>query len=346
MPSLDLDSNTEYKRQRIEAAQQVELWIQADRAVLDIFRERIRFAVGPFQLSERRWKEVDRRVKRRRLRDEKAAWRNPRLRDKQAGPPGPEYVWRNWASYENYNRPTEEGFRQMQQDGFVGTWESVKQAWEAKAWGYWMRKPTEATALWEPIPWMQTERVGDSLRIVSYSDSGKALALHYAVLTAIHDTDLQGVTKVSGTVWPDLLRRAVHQRLLGFLGDKEDLVQTALKTVGQDIDKTLRARERPRIPASETAAQGAGASVTLEQFMRDYCETARYTDAVLESRKTCLFKASLRKAIELPKHVGRWKKGKPKYFRPTDLSNRWLSYRALFPNLPCLKSELRSGQTG
>lgn len=82
--------------------------------------------------------------------------------------------------------------------------------------------------------------------------------------------------------------------------------------------------------------------VTLEEFMREYCESTGLGDAVFESRKTCLFKANTREAIKLPKHVGKWTSGKPKHFRVCDLTKQWPSYCEQFPNLPRLKTASQS----
>ena len=140
MPPHDLDSNVEYKRQRVAAAQEVERLIHEDERILGIFRERIRFAGELYRANEKEMEDVGERQEQLRWLDWMDALRDARLRDMLAGPPSAEYEWRPHTSYEWNNRPTQEDFRQMQEEGFVGTWESVKHAWEEKRWGYWRRK--------------------------------------------------------------------------------------------------------------------------------------------------------------------------------------------------------------
>lgn len=76
-------------------------------------------------------------------------------------------------------------------------------------------------------------------------------------------------------------------------------------------------------------------AVTVTEFMEQYCE-GNLTKSVLHSRKESLFKANGRD-IQLPTHIGEWKRGKPKRFDPEKLKENWPQYREYNSNLPLLK---------
>jgi len=240
MPTHDYDPETEYRRQRIAAAQEVEVWIHGDPRVLDIFRERITFAAELWDQNERRCKEVGEQQNQVWGPDWEAALADPRRRDINAPRPGPEYKWTHHdKSYTN--PPTKEDFEDLCEKGFNGTWEEVKTAWQERRWGYWRRRAPIPT--WNPVPWLRMERIKDELHIVSWGDPSETLQAHYAILAAIHDTDLQGVTAISKDVWPDELRQEIHQWLWTDWGDKTDLIRTALRIVRQDLDAEIKGLE-------------------------------------------------------------------------------------------------------
>lgn len=76
--------------------------------------------------------------------------------------------------------------------------------------------------------------------------------------------------------------------------------------------------------------------VTLREFMRVYCESL--TGKFLDSRVEALQRLARRKGKEIKlKHTGRWKRGKPKYFLPSYLTENWPAYQKRLPTLPNLK---------
>jgi hypothetical protein len=233
MTENECDQDSEYRRQRIAAAREVELWIQ-DGRVLDVFRERIRFAKECWDEFDRECSTANEEEKRLVQEDWAAAKGDRRLRNKDAGPPGSEYEWHHFTSYHVQNRPTKEDFEDLCAGGLDGTWEEVKEAWRQKRWGYWGRKAPAVTKT--GLPWLLGEWHKGEYRIFPARTPREALQRYYAFLTAIHDGDLQGVALISQGIWPEIVLKDAYRNLCGYHGDKSDLIQTALKTVRQDVD--------------------------------------------------------------------------------------------------------------
>ena len=242
MYDIDIDPPSDYKRLRIEAGIEVELWIQKDYPVLNIFRRRIRFARDPwneFVAERQRVIKIQNRLWRA---DWKRASLDPERRNMHASPPGPNYEWKHHdPSYQL--RPTPNVFADLCSDGFKGTWEEVDQAWQQKRWGYWKRKSpiVKRTGL----PWLsdllvQKENTGTPAQI-----RREPVNLYYACLTAIHD-GMEGVTWISWDIWPDFLQRTAYRKFLGCNGDKSELIRTALAVVRQDLDAALHKRDVSR----------------------------------------------------------------------------------------------------
>jgi hypothetical protein len=80
-------------------------------------------------------------------------------------------------------------------------------------------------------------------------------------------------------------------------------------------------------------------SVTLNEFLQQYCLGGdRISKNSLLSRRRSIQNAAHAGTIQLPQHVGQWKTGKPKYYRPDDLAEQWNAYCKALPNLPPLKA--------
>jgi hypothetical protein len=98
----------------------------------------------------------------------------------------------------------------------------------------------------------------------------------------------------------------------------------------------------------EAAAPDADTPVTLIEFMKEHCQGGHeMSPNILDSRRNSIQNAALAGTVALPEHVGAWKTGKSKYYRPGELANLWDEYRAVLPNLPALKPKGPSsgGQT-
>lgn len=78
-------------------------------------------------------------------------------------------------------------------------------------------------------------------------------------------------------------------------------------------------------------------AVTLLQFMQRYCEEQKLP--LLKCRRKSLNDAHNREAIKLPELARRWKSGQSKYYKASDLIEKWPSYCDALPNLPFLKQE-------
>ena len=79
---------------------------------------------------------------------------------------------------------------------------------------------------------------------------------------------------------------------------------------------------------------------TLTEFIKRYCKSGdNLSDSRLDSIKNSLQNAARRKGsvIRLPKHIGEWKPGQKKYYRPSQLSSVWPCLVERLPNLPPLK---------
>lgn len=104
----------------------------------------------------------------------------------------------------------------------------------------------------------------------------------------------------------------------------------------KQVVKSKLHQEKEKI---KTATKLETIPVTLTEFIKDYCE-GDLSDSVLDSRKKSLLKANLNEQIDikLPNEIGKWKRGKPKFFDANQLKEMWPEYRQYNPNLPPLKS--------
>lgn len=75
--------------------------------------------------------------------------------------------------------------------------------------------------------------------------------------------------------------------------------------------------------------------LTLIKFMQKYCEKQKMQ--LLRYRRKSLNDANLRKSITLPEPIRNWKTGQAKYYKASDLKEKWPSYCEILPNLPPLK---------
>jgi hypothetical protein len=81
--------------------------------------------------------------------------------------------------------------------------------------------------------------------------------------------------------------------------------------------------------------------LTLAEFMASHCVSDnRLTEARLESLTKSLQSAARRKGsgVVLPEHVGTWRPGRKKYYRPSRLRAVWPSLVQHLPFLPPLKT--------
>ncbi len=241
--AFDAEPHSEYLQQRIDAAQQIESLLHEDHRVLEIFREKIRFAAKDYHRYLRKIQEEEKRNPDRE--DVEAAWRDRRLRDHNAGPPSEDYDWRNHDP--NYsNRLTEEDVRVLREEGSDVTWEEYEQAWEAKRWGYWKRRfnPTKFSLIpWLRFQWAQPDGTWDGRRFDSVA---QAIPAYYCILSAIHDKDAGGAISITAGVWPDDLLNWVWQALRGWRGDHTIAIQAAMKVVTADVQVAL---SQPKEPA-------------------------------------------------------------------------------------------------
>jgi hypothetical protein len=271
MPANDYDPHSEYKSQRLAAARKVELWIHKDERVLGIFQKRIQFAAERYQesvrLCERQEKQEDE--------DWKAALRDPNRRDKEASPPTPDYEWvdhdRSYSS-----PPTEEGFQQMQEEGFVGTWGEVQHAWNEKHWGYWRRRRPAADC--GPTPWLYPQRDEHELPFAMPSESAERMCAYYCVLAAIYDKDLEIGPAITGDIWPLHLLHYVHLAFWDYRGDKTQVIQVAIDVVEQDLRENGLLSDEGGTTQSGSAAEG--------EWSKPMSKTRMMQAIGIDSRKT------------------------------------------------------------
>lgn len=75
--------------------------------------------------------------------------------------------------------------------------------------------------------------------------------------------------------------------------------------------------------------------ITLIKFMQRYCE--KQSLYLLKCRRKSLNDAHFRKSITLPEPTMNWTSGQAKYYKASDLKEKWPSYCEILPNLPPLK---------
>jgi hypothetical protein len=74
---------------------------------------------------------------------------------------------------------------------------------------------------------------------------------------------------------------------------------------------------------------------TLIQFMQKHCERQKLK--LLKYRRKSLNDANFRESITLPEPIKDWRTGQPKYYRVSDLKQKWPDFCEILPNLPRLK---------
>ena len=123
----------------------------------------------------------------------------------------------------------------------------------------------------------------------------------------------------------------------------------ALETVCREMSVAiLRLEAQTGLEAREGSAASPPRSVeqydvplTLAEFMASNCVGgSKLTAARLESFTKSLQNAARRKGsgVALPKHVGRWRPGQRKYYRPSQLRRAWPGFARHLPYLPPLMS--------
>jgi len=90
---------------------------------------------------------------------------------------------------------------------------------------------------------------------------------------------------------------------------------------------------------SRNPSEESDLPVTLTEFMRRYCKSDDKPDARLDSLRTSLQNAVRRKGSEvtLPKHIGEWRPGQKRYYKPSALRKAWPGLCKQLPFLPPLK---------
>lgn len=87
--------------------------------------------------------------------------------------------------------------------------------------------------------------------------------------------------------------------------------------------------------ADEVNVKEAQRPINLIQFMRKHCEKQKIK--LLRYRRKSLNDAHFRKSITLPEPTMNWTSGQAKYYKASDLKEKWPSYCEILPNLPPLK---------
>ena len=108
----------------------------------------------------------------------------------------------------------------------------------------------------------------------------------------------------------------------------------------------LEAQVGPDAVESEAGGQASLAEqcdvpLTLAEFIASHCVYgSKLTESRLESLTKSLQSAARRKGsgVTLPEHVGRWRPGRKKYYRPSQLRGVWPSLVEHLSYLPPLKS--------
>lgn len=75
--------------------------------------------------------------------------------------------------------------------------------------------------------------------------------------------------------------------------------------------------------------------VTLIKFMQKYCERQKLQ--LLKYRRKSLNDANFRESITLPESIKEWRTGQAKYYKVSDLKEKWPDFCEVLPNLPPLK---------
>jgi len=149
---------------------------------------------------------------------------------------------------------------------------------------------------------------------------------------------------VSETKYPvihEALGRAYGMRIYSIAPMESEEVRRVIESFGAVITETRLSLSMAAADAAgdQASAQPAGElPVTLFEFMRQYCRgSSQTTRSFLHSRRTAIQNAAQAGTIALPPHVGQWKRGKSKYYRPGDLAARWPKYSEAIADLPALK---------
>jgi hypothetical protein len=186
--------------------------------------------------------------------------------------------------------------------------------------------------------------------------------IHFAYAAVADALEVYGCVAII----PERIRKKKPQVWQGYAGRRVydlGLLPELLDWIEKDLH-TAHATKRPAVPTSskkqedqrKTTIPGAappstrtkgndtgptcessGVPVTLEQFMKDYCERDNRGDAFLARKKQQLLTAAKHGKLELPCVATRWKSGQAKRFSPQDLTADWPGYRDVIPDLPLLK---------
>jgi hypothetical protein len=221
-----------------------------------VFRRKIRFAGQLWEVEERERIEAGERKATILREDWERALRDPRLRDKLAGAPGPHYEW-EYHLMPSKERLSRAYFENLCEQGFVGTWEEVQTARERDRWGYWTRECPRPVL--GPPRWLRVTPSVNGFAIGYWKETKKEqkeeLRAYYAILATIHDTYL-GVVRICDCVWSDSLRRMVDN-WLGAAENVTDLIKEALEKVKQRIDESPRGPQHNETLASKTPGRAA-----------------------------------------------------------------------------------------
>jgi hypothetical protein len=148
---------------------------------------------------------------------------------------------------------------------------------------------------------------------------------------------------VSETKYPviqEALGRAYGMHIHPFEPMEKDEVQRAIENFGIVVTETQEALSMVPSGAGDDGPPAGSADesgVTLIEFLKQYCRDGnKLSSSILDRYRNALQNADKFGTITLPDNVGKWKTGKAKFYRPSDLAGLWDEYCEEIPDLPLL----------
>ena len=156
-----------------------------------------------------------------------------------------------------------------------------------------------------------------------------------------YSSSMAVVSETKHPVIHEALGRAYGMSIYPIEPMESEEVLRAIESFGTVVTQTQTALSMAPSDAAINAPPAtpiADDPVTLVDFMRKYCQDGdKMSPSILDSRRNSIHNAAQLGTIALPDNVGKWKTGKSKYYRPSDLAELWDEYRNELPNLPLLK---------
>ena len=226
----ELDPFEDYKKLRANIALEVDKLVRnpSNRALfrhhLKSFLSKSRKYVQGIVQNKRSWE---------------AAMAEPKLRDKNAGPPGKEYEWKDHELFGKKLPPTKEHIKELRKIGFKDSLKDAKCAYKENRWGYWRRKFNYT----QDDPFMRF--IPDAtlnLEMFKVQDKDKELEFHFLLLAVLHDNEIQGCIRIDNGKWQDNMYERIYRLLYGDYGDKSKLLQAALYNVTNHCESSQKSK--------------------------------------------------------------------------------------------------------